>query len=136
MVFCYPKLSNTPLASVIATLACQPFLPVAPLELSRVVQLIADNSGQNRLNNDSSRVRIGSSVELRNLDTNQQGWLQLVYPQQACYRSSHISVLSPLGRALLGQTTEAEIQLTVLGYQLRLRVLSVINVKQRMKRRT
>ncbi|MEO3678685.1 GreA/GreB family elongation factor [Rheinheimera sp. FR7-31] len=136
MFFCYPKLSNTPLASVIATLACQPFLPVAPLELSRVVQLIADNSGPNRLNSNSSCVRIGSSVELRNLDTHQQGWLQLVYPQQASYRSGHISVLSPLGRALLGQTTETEIQLMVLGYQLRLRVLSVINVKQRMKRRT
>jgi hypothetical protein len=136
MFFCYPKLSNKPLASLIAALACRSFLPLAPLALNRVVHFIADDIGQSRLNSDSSCVRIGSSVELRNSDTNEQGWLQLVYPQQACYRGGHLSVLSPLGRALLGQTTEAEIQLTVLGYQLRLRVLSVINVKQRMKRKT
>ncbi len=136
MFFCYPKLSNTPLASVIATFACQPFLPVAPVALSRVVQLIADDSGQNRLSSDSSCVRMGSSVELKNLDSNQQGWLQLVYPPQACYRQGRVSVLSPLGLALLGQTTESDIQLKVLGHRLRLRVLSVINVKQRLKRKT
>ncbi|GAB58074.1 GreA/GreB family elongation factor [Rheinheimera nanhaiensis] len=136
MYFCYPKVSNSPLASIIAALACQPFLPVAPLALNRVVQFIADDNGQSRLNNDSSCVRIGSSVELKNLDTNEQGWLQLVYPLQASYQQGRISVLSPLGRALLGQTTEADIQLTVLRHRLRLRVLSVINVQQRMKRKT
>lgn len=131
MYFCYPKQSNRTFASVIAALACQQLLPVKALELSRIVHFIADNSCQNRLNSDSSCIRAGSSVELKNLDTNEQGWLQLVYPGQASYRRQRISVLSPLGSALLGKTAGSDIQLSLLSQPLRLHILSVIYVKQR-----
>lgn len=131
MYFCYPKQSNRTFASVIAALACQQLLPVNALALSRIVHFIADNRCQNRLNNDSSCIRAGSSVELKNLDTHEQGWLQLVYPDQACYRQQRISVLSPLGSALLGKTAASDIQLSLLGQPLRLHILSVIYVKQR-----
>ena len=89
---------------------------------------LADNRRQSKFNYDSSAIRLGSSVELKNIDTHERGWLQLVTPSQASYRRNRISILSPLGADLLGKTTDHDIQLTLLRHQLNLRVLTVMSI--------
>ncbi len=128
MYFCYPKQLNQTIARIIAMLACRQLFPLTARQLSHVLHVIADDKHQRRLAN-SGCIRPGSTVELINLDTNQRGWLQLVKPGQASYADSRISVLSPLGSALLGATVETDIQLTLLCHCLRFRVLTVLNTK-------
>lgn len=128
MYFCYPKASHKTIASVVAALACRQFLPFTALQLNHIVHSLADNRRQCKLNYDSSAIRLGSSVELKNLDTHERGWLQLVTPSQASYRRNRISILSPLGADLLGKTTDHDIQLTLLRHQLNLRVLTVMSI--------
>lgn len=128
MYFCYPKASYNTIASVVAALACQQFLPFTALQLNHIVHSLADNRRQSKFNCDSSAIRLGSSVELKNLDTNERGWLQLVTPSQASYRRNRISILSPLGADLLGKTIDHDVQLRLLRHQLNLRVLTVMSI--------
>lgn len=128
MYFCYPKQSNKAVGRIIAMLVCRQLFPLTALQLSRVLHVIADDKSQSRLAS-SGLIRQHSTVELKNLDTNQRGWLQLVAPEQASYADSRISLLSPLGSALLGGTVETDIQLTLLCHCLRFRVLTVLNTK-------
>lgn len=136
MFFCYPKRPSGAVGHVIAALACQQLLPLSALQLASVVHLIADDNDKKRLNTNVSCIRPGSSVELHNTDTDERGWLQLVYPSQSCYRKSCISIVSPLGAALMGKAPDATIQLTVLRQHLRFRVLTVLNVTHRQTRRS
>jgi len=47
-------------------------------------------------------VTMNSIFELTDLDTNKIMVLKLVYPNDADFKKGHVSVLSPLGSALLG----------------------------------
>ena len=136
MFFCYPKRPGGAVDRAITALACQQVLPLRALQLANIVHCIADDSATHRLNTDASCIRPGSSVELHNTDTDERGWLQLVYPSQACYRRSCISIVSPLGAALIGKAPDASIQLTVLRQRLHFRVLTVLNVTHRQTRRS
>ena len=128
MYFCYPKASHKTIASAVAALACNQFLPFTALQLNHIVHSLADCHHQSELNHDSCTIRLGSSVELKNLDTNERGWLQLVPSSQASYRRNRISILSPLGASLLGKTTDHDVRLTLLRHQLNLRVLTVMTI--------
>ena len=50
-----------------------------------------------------SVVTIGSRVRLRDLDSGARGEYTLVMPGRADFRQGHVSVLAPVGTALLGQ---------------------------------
>jgi hypothetical protein len=129
MLFCYPEQTHTTLLRGITLLACSQIIPPRPQTLASVLHFIADDTALNRLSSDSSCIRPGSSVELHNIRTNQTGWLQLVLPTQACYHKARISLLSPLGCALLGKAPDTEIRLTILRQPFHFRVLTVLNVK-------
>ncbi|MFO7658464.1 MAG: GreA/GreB family elongation factor [Bacteroidales bacterium] len=47
-------------------------------------------------------ITMNSIIEVTDMDTNKLMTLKLVYPQDADFRKGYISVLSPLGSALLG----------------------------------
>ena len=64
----------------ITALACQQVLPLRALQLANIVHFIADDTARHRLSTNASCIRPGSSVELHNTDTDERGWLQLVYP--------------------------------------------------------
>ncbi|MDR6982383.1 hypothetical protein J2X32_001001 [Rheinheimera pacifica] len=136
MFFCYPKRPYGAVSRAIAALACQQLLPLNALQLANIVHFIADDTARHRLSSSTSCIRPGSSVELHNTDTNERGWLQVVYPAQASYRRGRISIVSPLGAALIGKAPDAGIQLTVLRQHLHFRVLTVLNVTHRQTRRS
>ncbi|MBZ9611865.1 GreA/GreB family elongation factor [Rheinheimera maricola] len=135
MYFCYPKQSNKIVACTIAQLACRQFFPLTALQLNHMLHAIADSKNQSRLRSNGG-IRPGSTVELQNIDTGEQGWLQLVNPAQANYHQGRISLLSPLGCALPGKTVDMVISLQLLGYTLRLRILSVLYVKHNVQHDT
>ncbi|MBV2128745.1 GreA/GreB family elongation factor [Arsukibacterium indicum] len=129
MYFCYPKQSCPAVAPIIAALACRPILPLTALQLQQLLHYLADEASESRFELNSARVRLDSSIELLNLCNGEHGWLQLVAPVAADLRQRRLSVLSPLGRTLLGQSADSVISLNLLGQKLRFRILTVLCVK-------
>ncbi|MEL7587332.1 MAG: nucleoside diphosphate kinase regulator [Prolixibacteraceae bacterium] len=58
-------------------------------------------------------VTMNSEIEILDLDSNKTMTLKLVYPQEADFRSGRISILSPLGSALLGYKVSRTISFEV-----------------------
>ena len=129
MYLCYPKQSCPAVAAIIAALACRSILPLTALQLQQLLNFIADDISQSRFELSSGYARIGSSIELLNLCNGESGWLQLVVPAAANIGQHRLSVLSPLGSALLGQSAESVITLKLFGQVLRFRILTVLSVK-------
>jgi regulator of nucleoside diphosphate kinase len=70
-------------------------------------------------------VVMNSEVEYEDLATRRRRRLQLVYPKDADSNSGKVSVLAPLGSALLGLRAEQTIDWDMPGGPRRIRVLSV-----------
>jgi len=70
-------------------------------------------------------ITMNSTVRLRDLDTDEVEEYTLVYPRQANVTENRISVLAPLGTALLGYRTGETIEWPVPDGTLRMRVEEV-----------
>ncbi len=70
-------------------------------------------------------VVMNSDVEYEDTSSHQRRQLRLVYPPDADPEAGRISVMAPLGCALLGLTVGQEIDWQMPGGQRRLRVISV-----------
>ncbi|MCF4007843.1 GreA/GreB family elongation factor [Rheinheimera sp. UJ63] len=128
MHFCYPDPANTFVNRWVALLACHEFLPISAQQLANTLHFLADSQTQPKLNINTV-IRQGSTVELENGQTGLRGWLKLVAPAHACYRSGRISLLSPLGSAMLGKTVNTDIHLSLLCHPLHFRVLTILHVQ-------
>lgn len=71
-------------------------------------------------------VVMNSELEYEDVATHQRRRLQLVYPKDADFDAGRISILAPLGCALLGLRVGQEIDWRMPGGLRRLRVLSVV----------
>jgi transcription elongation factor GreA len=71
------------------------------------------------------RVVFGTTVLLNDLDTGDEFKIRLVGPDESNVDDGDISVLSPLGRALIGKEPGDEIQVKTPGG---LRLLEIINI--------
>lgn len=129
----YPNKIPGVKSRIIAHLVCSDFFPAKAAQLASLLHLLADKQltlhTQRLPDPTDNGIRCGSSVELQNLVTGQRSWLQLVYPAQANWRQGRLSLLSPLGAALLGKNSEDIVHLTLLRQQLKFQVLTVLNVK-------
>lgn len=128
MHFCYPDQSNTLVCRWVALLACHEILPISAQQLADTLHFLAASKTQNKLSNNRV-IRQGSTVELENSVTGLRGWLKLVAPEHACYEQGCISLLSPLGSALLGKTIDNDINISLLCYPLHFRVLTILHVQ-------
>lgn len=70
-------------------------------------------------------VQIGSTVSLRDLDSDEVEEYQLTLPEHADPAQGRLSVLAPLGTAILGFRSEDEIAWEMPGGTRRLRILKV-----------
>jgi len=66
---------------------------------------------------DGDSVEFGSSVALRNLDTDEEVLYQLVGPYESDIQKGMISMASPLGRALMGKSVGDEVNFNAPGGQ-------------------
>ncbi|MFZ5430172.1 MAG: nucleoside diphosphate kinase regulator [Bacteroidota bacterium] len=58
-------------------------------------------------------VTMNSEIELMDMDTKRKMKFRLVYPQDADFRAGRLSVLSPLGSALIGYSVGTEVSFKV-----------------------
>ena len=80
-------------------------------------------------------VTVGSRVHLVDLDSGEELLFTLVFPSRADADEGRISVLAPLGTAVLGYRTRDLIEWDVPGGRRRLRVLGVIDQPESAARR-
>lgn len=76
-------------------------------------------------------VSMGSTVEFRDEVTGQVRRVVLVYPDQADVNAGKISVLTPIGAALIGLSTGQSIEWCTRGGELR--SLTVLSVRQAVR---
>jgi regulator of nucleoside diphosphate kinase len=122
-------------------MSSRPPIIVASEDRTRLLQLVASTAGTDvadQLELELERARtlplsevpddvivMNSELEYEDVATNQRRRLQLVYPQDADSNAGRVSVMAPLGCALLGLRLGQEIDWRMPGGLRRLRVLSV-----------
>lgn len=74
----------------------------------------------------TSRVVFGTVVELLDLDTDEEVSYQLLGPEEADVKKGSISVLSPIGRSMLGKEVGDEVEVVTPGGK---REFEVIEIK-------
>lgn len=109
---------------IIFQLACSDLLPLPPPQLANMLHLLAEPPAP-LLN---GVLRQGSIVQLLDLNSQRQYWLQLGKTSQHQARCRQIPLISPLCAALLGREAEQDISLKLLGRTLQLRIQSVISI--------
>ncbi len=57
----------------------------------------------------STVITMNSTIKLLNKKTKNENTIKIVYPKEANYRNGYVSVLSPLGTALLGKEVGNEV---------------------------
>ncbi|MBN9484020.1 MAG: hypothetical protein BGO70_03295 [Bacteroidetes bacterium 43-93] len=77
----------------------------------------------------SHNVRLNSRVSVLNLETNKVIEFTLVMPAHADMQKNKVSILTPMGAALIGFRKGEEVQLKVPGGLKRFRILDVCNNK-------
>jgi regulator of nucleoside diphosphate kinase len=78
-----------------------------------------------------SVVTMNSTVKLRDLDTNEVETYTLVFPEQADIANNKLSVLAPVGTAILGQRVGDVLRWRVPGGRRRLKVERVLYQPER-----
>lgn len=78
----------------------------------------------------TDRVGLGSKVTVTDLDTNDTETYQLVLAEMMDIDAGHISLMSPLGRALKDRKVGEEVELRLPTISRRLRLIEVITVHQ------
>jgi len=73
----------------------------------------------------SDKVYIGATVTLLDLNTNEQLTYTLVSETEADFLENKISVISPVGKALLGKSEGEEVQISVPAGILNYRILKI-----------
>jgi regulator of nucleoside diphosphate kinase len=124
-----------------------PPIVVAAEDRTRLLQLVASSDGTEvaeQLELELERARalplsevpddvivMDSELEYEDVATSQRRRLRLVYPQDADSNSGRVSIMAPLGCALLGLRIGQEIDWRMPGGPRRLRVLSVTRAETR-----
>lgn len=113
-------------------LALRSVWPLRVAALWRLQQCLpADTSANN-----AAGAIPGHWLLLKDSHSGRHHWLQLVWPADARPAHGRISVLSPLGQALLGQLPGATIQLRVLGVQFQFQLQDMLLVRRKPRSTT
>jgi regulator of nucleoside diphosphate kinase len=80
-------------------------------------------------------VTMHSRVRIMDLRTGEQMVYQIVYPHEANYAAKRISILAPIGMALLGYSAGTEIDWTVPSGNRRLRIEAVEHQPESARKR-
>jgi transcription elongation factor GreA len=78
-------------------------------KIREIEQKLANSEIIDNLNPPDGKVGFGSVVTLENLDQGSQVTYQIVGPDESDISSGKISIISPLGKALIGKEVEDEV---------------------------
>lgn len=73
----------------------------------------------------SDKVYIGAIVTLHDLDTDEELKYMMVSPEEASYEENKLSILAPIGKALMGKAEGEELDIEVPAGTLRYKVLKI-----------
>ena len=73
----------------------------------------------------ADRVYIGAIVKIIDLETDEKMTYQLVSPEEADYENNKLSILSPVGRGLMGKAKNEEIDIEVPAGNLKYKIQSI-----------
>lgn len=111
-------------------LASHNIQPCAPWQLAQLMLKLELQKKTNKLS--QSGVQPGCSVLLLEMENQQSSWFKLASADKpAQNQAGLISLLSPLGIALLGKQSGDLIMLRLFGRQLRFQVLDIIRVQHK-----
>ncbi len=121
---------STATPTALRHLASHNLQPCAPWQLAQLMQHLEQQKKTNKLS--QSGVQPGCSVLLLELEDQQSSWFKLAKaekpePQEA----GLISLLSPLGIALLGKQSGDLVVVRLFGRQLRFQLLDIIRVQHK-----
>ncbi len=116
--------------SALFLLASSAIQPLPPWQLQQLLlQLESAAKGKRKALSETGMMP-GCSARLLDLSDQTEVWLTLVYPQQAKAEQGFISVLSPLGVALLGKNVGEVAEVRLLRRPLRFLLCDLMSVKQ------
>lgn len=72
-------------------------------------------------------IRVGSEIEFEVVKTKKKMKIQLVLPEESNLQQQKISILAPLGTALIGFSENDEVEWDMPGGKMLLKILSVSN---------
>jgi transcription elongation GreA/GreB family factor len=111
-------------------LASHNLQPCAPWQLAQLMQQLEQQKKTNKLS--QSGVQPGCSVLLLELEDQQSSWFKLAKADQPEPQDAGlISLLSPLGLALLGKQSGDLVVVRLFGRQLRFQLLDIIRVQHK-----
>ncbi len=110
-------------------LLTSPMVPLKPALLRSMIHQLATQQDSCVLSRPLS-VGLGSSVLITELPTEQKSWVKLVKPQDSAPEKGLVSVLSPLGMALLGKVAGEVAEVRILRRKIRFLLCDVLNVRK------
>ncbi len=84
-------------------------------KIHEIEQRLANSEIMDTCNLPNDRVGFGSVVFLENLDSGEEVTYQIVGPDESDIRSGKISIVSPLGKALIGKEPDEEVRFQTPG---------------------
>jgi regulator of nucleoside diphosphate kinase len=116
--------------SAVFFMASSAIQPLPPWQLQQLLlQLESAAKGKRKALSETGMMP-GCSARLLDLSDQTEVWLTLVYPQQEEPERGFISVLSPLGAALLGKNVGEVAEVTLFRRTLRFMLCDLMSVKQ------
>lgn len=104
--------------------------PLPPWQLQQLLQQLEAVGLRKRRALSETGMLPGCSARVLDLSDQTEVWLTLVYPEHAKPEQGFISVLSPLGAALVGKNVGEVAEVTVLRRRLRFLLCDLISVTQ------
>ena len=104
-------------------------VPLTPLMLHNTMQQLDERQTSNQDSLKPLKVSLGTAVYLESEQENSKSWLTLVASPDANLNQGELSVLSPLGQALLGKDAGDEVQVKVLGSEMRFVIAEITRTK-------
>lgn len=123
-------MQNAAMPTALRQLASHNLQPCAPWQLAQLMQQLEQQKKTNKLS--QSGVQPGCSVLLLELENQQSSWFKLASAEKPEHQEAGlISLLSPLGIALLGKQSGDLVMVRLFGRQLCFQVLDIIRVQHK-----
>jgi transcription elongation GreA/GreB family factor len=116
--------------SAVFFMASSAIQPLPPWQLQQMLLQLESAAKSKRKPLSETGMLPGCSARLLDLSDQTEVWLTLVYPQQEQPEQGFISVLSPLGAALLGKNVGEVAEVTLFRRTLRFMLCDLMSVKQ------
>ncbi len=116
--------------SAVFLMASSAIQPLPPWQLQQLLLQLESAAKSKRKALSETGMLPGCSARLLDLSDQTEVWLTLVYPQQAKPEQGFISVLSPLGAALLGKNVGEVAEVRLFRRSLRFLLCDLMSVKQ------